>query len=137
MGKSKGKKFFFRFVNFYKKGCKIAAQEKVWFWQILHYRARFVWYRCFTICLFVFLPPLPVPVLPVQCQIILNFQNFWNGKKWSQILKLLLIKGVKSPCKKKFCLASFALPAGLLLVSVLLSASVKRCFVSRMRDFLK
>ena len=25
-----------------------------------------------------------------------------NGKKWSQILKLLLIKGVKSPHKEKF-----------------------------------
>ena len=42
--------------------------------------------------------------------------------------------GLKSPRKEKFFFADFALvhPP---MASVLLSASVKRCFVSRMRDF--
>jgi hypothetical protein len=63
--------------------------------------------------------------------------------------------GLKSPRKKKFFFADFALqnmvettlPDGLSgfgvfldhppMASVLLSVSVERCFVSRMRDFLK
>ena len=32
-----------------------------------------------------------------------------NGKKWSQILKLLLIKGVKLPRKKKLFFGKFCL----------------------------
>ena len=42
----------------------------------------------------------------------LDFWSPWgknNGKKWSLIWKLLLINGVKSPRKKKFFLANFAL----------------------------
>ena len=58
-----------------------------------------------------------------------------NGKKWIQIWILLLIKGVKLPRKKKWFLTNFALLAGFFLALVLLPASVKRCFVSRMRDF--
>ena len=58
-----------------------------------------------------------------------------NGKKWSQIVKLLLIREVKSPRKKNCFSANFALLEGFFLVSVLLSALVKRFFVSRMRDF--
>ena len=81
----------------------------------------------------VFLPPLP----KVGCQIFLEIQNPW-GKviarsgltfdhffwKWSKI----------AAQKKVFFVADFALvhPP---MASVLLSASVERCFVSRMRDF--
>ena len=59
-----------------------------------------------------------------------------NGKKWSQIWKLLLIKGVKLP-HKKVNFGEFCLTSRIFLVSVLLSATVERCFVSCMRDFLK
>ena len=45
-----------------------------------------------------------------------------NGKKWSQIYQLLLIKGVKSPRKKKFVFrANFALLSWIFLVSVFLT----------------
>ena len=59
-------------------------------------------------CLTVFLPPLP----EVGCPIFLEIRNPWG----------------------KFFFVDFALvhPP---MASVLLSASVKRCFVSRMRDF--
>ena len=59
-----------------------------------------------------------------------------NIKKWSPIGILLVIKGVKLPREKKslifdeFCLAS-----RIFLLSVLLSALVEGCFVSRTRDF--
>ena len=59
-----------------------------------------------------------------------------NGKKGSNIWTFLFGSGLKSPRKKKFFfVADFALvhPP---MASVLLSASVERCFVSRMRDFL-
>ena len=56
-----------------------------------------------------------------------------NGKKWSQIWKLLL--GVKSRRKKKLVFRRILPYYEDFLVSVLLSASVERCFVSRMRDF--
>ena len=57
-----------------------------------------------------------------------------NGKKWSNIRTFFFGSGLKSPRKKKFFLADFALvhPP---MASVLLSALVERCFVSRMRDF--
>ena len=52
-----------------------------------------------------------------------------NTKKWSQNLKKKkLIKGVKVPSKKIFLSAN---------LSVLLSSSVERSFVSRIQDFLK
>ena len=59
-----------------------------------------------------------------------------NGKKGSSIWTFLFGSGLKSLRKKKFFfVADFALvhPP---MASVLLSASVERCFVSRMRDFL-
>ena len=59
-----------------------------------------------------------------------------NEKKWSQIGKILLIKGVNLPRKKVSFSRNFAYLAGFFLVSVLLLASVDRCFVSRMQDFL-
>ena len=46
-----------------------------------------------------------------------------------KFVNLLLIKGVKSPRKKEFALLS-----RIFLVSVLLTISVKRFFVSHMRD---
>ena len=58
-----------------------------------------------------------------------------NEKKWSNIWQFLFGSGLKSPRKKKFFfVADFALvhPP---MASVLLCASVERCFVSRMRDF--
>ena len=61
-----------------------------------------------------------------------------SEKKWSQIGKLLLIKGENLPHKKKvfFFFGKFCLTGRIFLASVILSASVERCFVSRMRDFL-
>ena len=76
------------------KGCKIATQI------VLPYRVGFFWYRCFSLHLTVFLPPLP--------EVHANKSLFFG----------------------KFCLTS-----RIFLASVLLSASVERCFVSRMRDF--
>ena len=78
--------------------------------------------KCFSVCLFVclcvcsllmyrltnILPPLP----KVGCQKFLEIRNSRgkrNGKKWSQILKLILIKGVKSPRKKKCFFGEFCL----------------------------
>ena len=64
-----------------------------------------------------------------------------NGKKLSQIWKLLLTKGVKSPHNfinlfiLFFSSSNFTLLAGFFLVTVLLYASVKSCFVSHMQDF--
>ena len=57
-----------------------------------------------------------------------------SWKKWSNIWTFLFGSGLKSPRKKSFFFADFALvhPP---MASVLLSASVERCFVSRMRDF--
>ena len=56
-----------------------------------------------------------------------------NGKKWSNIWTFLFGSGLKLP--HIFFSSGFALvhPP---MASVLLSASVERCFVSRMRDFL-
>ena len=56
-----------------------------------------------------------------------------NGKKWSQIGKLLLIKGVRSMRKK---IENFALLEGFFCYWCYYRASVERSFVSRMRDFL-
>ena len=60
-------------------------------------------------------------------------------KKWSQIWKLLLIKGVRLPrnffLMFFFLCANFALLRRIFLVLVLLSISVERS--SRMRDFFK
>ena len=66
-----------------------------------------------------------------------------NGKKWSQIWKLLLIKSVKSPCKKTLFLANFALPSRIILVSVFLIpfnglfAPTSQSLMSKLFRFLK
>ena len=59
-----------------------------------------------------------------------------NGKKWSNIWTFLFQSGLKSPRKKKKKLLLILPWSTLLWQSVLRSASVERCFVSRMRDFL-
>ena len=88
-----------------------------------------------SLCLNVFLPPL----LKVQYPNFLDLQNPW-GKimEWNGlgIWKLLLTKGVKLPRKKNSFFAEFCLTYRIFLVSVLLSALVKKCFVSRMRVFV-
>ena len=53
----------------------------------------------------------------------LRFENFFSLRVYNRRAK-----------KYRF-LANFALRAGFFLVSVLLTASVQRCFVSRVRDF--
>ena len=83
------------------KGVKSPSKKNSFFQRILPYWAGFSGYRCFSLCLTVFLSP----ILKVQCP---NF--FWfpeslgksNEKEWYQIWKLLLIKGVKSPQQNKF-----------------------------------
>ena len=57
-----------------------------------------------------------------------------SGKKWSIIWTFSFGSDLKSPRKKKFFFAEFAL-VNPLMASVLLSASVERCLVSLMRDF--
>ena len=81
------------------KEWKIAAQKKIVFWQILPYLGGFFWYWCFLLRLMVFLPPTSRS--PISKPFIFS-KSFGksNGKKCSQILKMLLIKGVKSPRKK-------------------------------------
>ena len=67
--------------------------------------------------------------------------DFWNpyekriGKKGFQIWKLLFIKGVKFPRKKRLFFGKFFLTSWIFLVLVLLSSLVKKFFVSWMRDF--
>ena len=56
--------------------CKITAQKKLVFGQILPYWAGFFWYRCFSLRLTVFLPPLP----KVQCPIFLDFFRILGEK---------------------------------------------------------
>ena len=51
--------------------------------------------------------------------------------------KTFALKGVKSPRKKSLVFCKFCLTSRILLVSVLLSALVERCSVSRMRDLKK
>ena len=75
----------------FKNGVKSPRQKKVFFFL-----------RIFVICSLrfkVFLPPLP----EVQCQFFFFLESLEKsfGKKWSQIVKLLLMKGLKLPCKKK------------------------------------
>ena len=87
-----------------------------------------------------FFRPLVEPLPEVQSPNFLEIQNPWgkiletNGLRFE---KITLIKGVKLP--RNFCLlffrANFALLSRIFLVSVLLSASVERFFVSHMRDF--
>ena len=57
------------------------------------------------------------------------------GKKGSQIIKLLLILGVKLARIFYLIFCKFCLTSTVFLVSVLLSALVKRFLVSHMQDF--
>ena len=69
---------------------------------------------------------------------LFRYSESWGKnikKERYQIVKLLLIKDVKSPRKKKIVFRQFCLTSRIFLVLVLLSASVKRCFVSCMLDF--
>ena len=120
-----------RFKSFTNKGCKIAAQKNC-FWANF---SIFLWYRCFSLRLTVFLPPLP----EVQCPNFLDFRNPWGKvmeRSGLRFENFSLIKGVKLPRKKKVCFCGkFCLPSRIFLVSVLLSALFERFFVSRMQDF--
>ena len=114
------------------KGCKMAAQKKKCFWANFALLGR-------IFLVLVFLTPfngLFAPTSRSPMSTLFRYSESLgksNGKKWSQIGKLLLIKGVKSPRKKKFVFfCEFCLTRGIL---VLLSALVERCFVSRMQDF--
>ena len=88
LGKSNGKKWS-QIWTFFLKNCVKMTWKKSFL-------------RIFVICslrLKVFLPPLP----EVQCPILFWFSESLgksNGKKWSQIVKLLLIKGLHLPRKK-------------------------------------
>ena len=89
--------------TFTNKGCKIATKKKVSFWTNFALLSRFFCYRCFSLCLTVFLTPL----CKVQCPMSKLFRfseslEKSKGKKWSQISKLLLKKSVKSPRRKSF-----------------------------------
>ena len=87
--------------TFTNKGCKIAWQRKVCFWVNFALLRRIFWYQCFSLCLTVFLLPFP----EVQYPNFLDFRNYWekvierSGLRFK--IKLLLIKGVKSPRQKK------------------------------------
>ena len=89
--------------TFTKKGCKIAAQKKVCFWANFALLS-----RIFLVS--VFLTPfngLFAPTSRSPMSKLFRFLEFLgksNGKKWSQIWKLLLITGVKLPRRKKFVL---------------------------------
>ena len=100
LGKSNGKKWSHIWVFFLKSGLKSPPWKKF---------ITDIFFIC-SLCLNVFLPPL----LEVQCPNILDFLGKSNGKKWSQIWNLVLIKGVKLPRKFLFFLfsANFALLAG-------------------------
>ena len=105
---------------------KIAAQKKVFF---LH----FFW----SSSVFGLFNSLFAPTSRSRMSNILRDSESLvksNGKKWFNIWKFLFESGLKSPRKFFFFFADFALvhPS---MALVLLSASVERCFVSRMRDF--
>ena len=84
-------------------------------------------------CLTVFLPPLP----KVECQIFLEIRNPWGKlmERSGLTFEHFWLEVVKNRrAIFFFFFADFALvhPP---MASVLLSASVERCFVSRMQDF--
>ena len=95
---------------------------------------------CPSVCLFSFEVPFNGLFAPTSQSGMSNIfrdsesMGKSNGKKWSNIWTFLFRSGLKSPRKKSFfCVADFALvhPP---MASVLLSALVERCFVSRMRE---
>ena len=120
--KSNGKKWS-QIWTFLFQNCLKSSREKKFFsslFSLLRYR------------LSVFLPPFP----EVGCPIFWEIRNPWGKvieRSGLTFEHFLFGSGLKSPRKKKFFFADFALvhPP---MASVLLSASVERCFVSRMRD---
>ena len=98
-GKKNGNKWSLIWQLLLMKG-EIAAQKKVGFGANFALLSRIFWYQCFSFRLTVFFPP----PLEVQCKKkwLSEYLGKINGKKWSQIEKLLLIKGVKLPRWKKF-----------------------------------
>ena len=77
--------------TFAHQGCKIAAVKKF---------LRIFSYNLFSPFKHLFTPTSQGPISK-----LFRFSKLLeksNGKKWFQVWKLLLIKGVKSPCKKKF-----------------------------------
>ena len=88
---------------------------------------------CVSVCVFTLEVPfkrLFAPFSRSQMSKLIRFSELLgksNGKKWSKICKIAAQK--KSVFRKIF------LTSRIFLVSVLLSASVKRFFVFRMRDF--
>ena len=109
--------------TFAHKGSKIAAARKKIYLRILS----FVHSVKTSFC-------PHVPKSNVQTFQILGILGESYRKKWSQIWKLLLIMGVKLPCKK--IVFWRILPYWQdFLVLLLLSTSVKRLFVSGMWDF--
>ena len=112
-------------------GCQIAVAKK-FFTDFFPFSFNFYFCHVFT-CLNIILPPLP----KVQYPNVLDFWNSWGkvvGKMVSD-LKTFAHKVCKIAAQKKVCFsANFALLAGFFLVSVLLSASVERFFVSHMQD---
>ena len=109
-------------------GCKIAAAKKVFY--------RF-FFHLFTLFKRLFAPTSLSPMSKLFR--FLESLGESNGKKWSQIWKLLLRKGVKLPriffFFFFFFFCEFCLTSRIFSVLVLLFTSVKRCVVSRMRDF--
>ena len=108
--------------TFAHKGCKIAAAKKV----------------CYRFVSFVhsvetsFCPNLSKS----NVQTFLDFWNPW-GKVMEKVVSDLTTFAYKG-CKiaAHFFFGKFCPTSRILLVLVLLSASVERCFVSRMRDFV-
>ena len=82
--------------TFAHKGCKVAAAKKVFFTDFFY---------LFTLYKSLFAPTFRSPMSKLFKFLESLGKN--NEKKWSQILKLLLTKGVKSPWRKKFFLQIF------------------------------
>ena len=114
--KSNGKKWS-QIWTFLFKNCRKSRHKKKFFFfsTFFHFFFIFFGFRSF---LTVFLPPLP----EVGCPIFLQIRN-----PWGKVME-------RSGLRYEHFFADFALvhPP---MASVLLSASVERCFVSRMRDF--
>ena len=112
LGKSNGKKWSQIWKLLLIKGVKLLRKKKFVFGRILPYWAGFFCYRFFSLTPFngLFAPTSWSP----RSKLFRFSESLGksNGKKWSQILKLLIIKGVKLPHKKNCYWANFALANG-------------------------
>ena len=93
------------------KGCKITMQKKIVLGKFCLIEQDFFWYQSLSLRLMVFLPP----TFQLPMSKLFRFSEYLgksNGKKWSQIGKLLFIKGVKLPLKKSQFYCKFSLLAG-------------------------